>query len=36
VVSESHQGGEELEYDRGVDKVDHFPSGVGDPIGAKS
>jgi len=32
VVSESHQGGEEFEPDSGVDEVDLFPHGVGDPI----
>ena len=35
VVSKPHQGGEEFEYHRGVDKVDLFPHGVGDPIRAR-
>jgi len=32
VLIKSPQGGEEFEYDRGVDEVDYFPHGVGDPI----
>jgi len=35
VVTKRHQGGEEFEYDRGVDEVDFFPYGLGDPIGAR-
>jgi len=34
VVSKSYQGGEEFKYDRGVDKVDLLPHGIGDPIKA--
>ena len=36
VVSKSHQGGEEVEYDRGVNKIDFCPHRVGDPIGPRS
>jgi len=36
VVAECLQGGEDFEDDRGVDKVDFLPHGVGDPIGAWS
>jgi len=35
VVTKSHQGGEEFKYDRGVDEVDFYPNGGGDPIGAR-
>jgi len=34
VVSERNQGGEEFEDNRGVDKVNLFPYGIRDPIGA--
>jgi len=34
VVSERHQGREELEDDYGVDMVDLFPYGIGDSVRA--
>jgi len=34
MVAKSHQGEEEFEDDRGVDKVNFLPPSVGGPIGA--
>jgi len=34
VVAESQQGGEDFEYDRGVDEVDLLPEGVRNPVRA--
>ena len=35
VVSKYHQGGEEFEYYRRIDKIDIFPHSLGDPIRAR-
>ena len=35
MVTKSYQTGEEFEYDSGVDEVDPFPHGVGDPVRAR-
>jgi len=34
VIPDGHQGGKKIQDDHGVDKVDPFAYGIGDPIGA--